>query len=388
MKNALRHAALAALAASVLIGCTSNGNKTSDVSSSGTQPGEIVLGCISPFTGTNADYGNQTKRGAELAVDEINAGGGIKGKKLRFVYEDDQGLAKNGPTALQKLASIDKVPAVLGPFQSTVVIPTAKTAEQLHVVILSASATADSIKDAGDYTFRIVPPNARQGQTAASFAKDVLHAKRAAIMPINDDYGKSIAAAFARSFTSGGGTIVDQEPFNAGTRDFRTLLTKVAASSPDVVFFPGNYEETGTLLKQAKQLSVQGAFLGSDSQMSPEFLKLAGSAAEGTFYTNIGMGRKTTDPLIKGFRTAFQKKYGGDPTTFEAYAYDAVMVLANAVKVSDGTADGIKAALYNTKNFAGVTGPISFDSFGEVDRDFAVEKVTNGQFSEVDRAGN
>lgn len=371
---------VAAVGAALLWLACSNSERSEGVPVSSSLPKEYVIGCIAPMTGDNQDYGSQTKRGAALAAEQINAAGGINGVPLRMIYEDDEGTAKGGASALQKLASVDKVPVVLGPFLSTIVLAVAPQANRDHVILLSASATADAIRESGDYVFRIVPPNRRQGETAATFALTKLNARRAAVVAINDDYGKTLTEAFVLAFERGGGKVVIVEPFNRGTTDFRSLITKVAGASPDIVFFPGNYQETGTLLRQARQQNLAMPFVGTDGQVGSGFLEVAGQAAEGTYYTDMGLGGPEAKDQTARFREAFRKRYDVDPSTFEAYAFDAVHVIASAIQRGGYGVEGLKTALYGTKGLVGVSGTISFDDHGEVDKQFSVKEVRDGAF--------
>jgi branched-chain amino acid transport system substrate-binding protein len=316
-----------------------------------------------------------------MAVEQLNANGGINGQPIEILYEDDQMSPKVATNAIQKLSTADKVPVILGAFGSTVTLAIAPIAERNKIVLLSASSTADKIRDAGDYIFRNVPPNARQAQTASDFCLAGLHAHKAAILAMNNDYGVSLRDEFLHDFKVGGGTIVASETYNPASTDYRTQLVKIGASKPDVIFFPGHYQESASILKQAVQLGIKTPFIGGDGSYSPDLIKVAGTAAEGSYYTMMAMGYGSADKEISSFTTAFKRKYGEEPGVYSAYAYDAVNLIADAVKRGGYTADGIKRSLYETKNFKGVTGITRFDSNGEVDKPFYIYQVKSGTFS-------
>jgi len=344
------------------------------------EPEEIKIGVITPLTGEGATYGEATKRGVDLAAEEINQKGGINGKKIRVIYEDDQLKPDVGANAIQKLITVDKVPVILGAFGSSVTLAIAPIAEKNKVVLFSASSTADAIKDAGDYIFRNVPPNSRQGTTAAEFVVGKLKAKAASVLYMNNDYGISLAKAFETSFKEKGGSLVITENYNPGDRDFRTHLSKIKIKQPPIIFYPGHYQESGLILRQAKEMGIKSVLIGGDGSYSPELIKIAGQGAEGSYYTLMAMGYGIADEEIKSFVTTFKNKYKDEPDVYSSYAYDAIKIIVHAIEKGGYNSDGIKNALYQIKNWKGVTGITSFDKFGEVDKPFYLYEVKNGTF--------
>lgn len=343
-------------------------------------PVDIQTGVITPLTGDGATYGEATKRGVDLAVEEINQKGGIKGKKIQVIYEDDQLKPEAGVDAIKKLINVHRVSVILGAFGSSVTLAIAPIAEANKVVLFSASSTADAIKDAGDYIFRNVPPNSRQGQSAAEFATNKLNAKAAAVLYINNDYGISLAKAFENAFKDRGGSVVITEKYNPGDREFSTQLSKIKSKEPLVVFYPGHYQESGLILKQAREMGVRGIFIGGDGSYSPELIKIAGKAAEGSYCTLMAMGYGVADEEIKRFTEAFKSKYRVEPDVYAAYAYDALKIVAHAIDKGGYNSDAIRNALYQIKEFKGVTGLTSFDKFGEVEKPFYIYEVKGQRF--------
>jgi len=344
------------------------------------QPESYTIGVITPLTGEGATYGDATKKGADLAVEEINRAGGVNNKPIRLVYEDDQMNPSTATSAIQKLVSVDKVPVILGAFGSSITLAIAPIAEKSKVVLFSASSTADAIKDAGDYIFRNVPPNSAQGKSAAEFVVRKLNVRTAAILLMNNDYGLSLSKSFEARFTELGGKVLTIEQYNPGDKDFRAPLSKIKGGNPDVIFYPGHYTESSIILRQAKELGIKSAFVGGDGSYSPELIKNAGNAAEGTYYTLMAIGYGVADDDIAKFNEAFRKKYKQDPDVYAAYAFDAIKIIASAIKNGGYTSEGIKNALYQTKDFKGVTGLTSFDKNGEVDKPFYVYVVKKGNF--------
>lgn len=338
------------------------------------------IGVLTPLTGGEANYGRSTKRGVDLAIEDINARLSNQKVALRAIYEDDQMNATVGTSAIQKLITADRVPAIIGPFGSSVVLAVAPIAERNKTVLLSASATADAIADAGDYIFRVVPPNRRQAQDVANFVWQMLKARRVSVLYLNNDYGVSLREAFEPVFKALGGEILSVESFESGATDFRTQLTRLKKVAPEVVFFPDHYKETALILKQARELGLQTLFIGGDGAVTDDMLKLAGAAAEGTYFANMAMDFGSPEPRVHAFVSAFRIKYNEGPDVYAAYAYDAMQIIARAVVEGGYSADAIKTYLYKMAPYDGLTGPIKFDSHGEVDKPFAINVVHDGRF--------
>jgi len=344
-------------------------------------PKQVVYGCVTTLTGEGATYGLATRRGIDLALEDLNRTRNGK-PPIAVVYEDDKLDPNAGRAAFQKLVAINHAPAVIGAFGSSVTLAVAPLAEQSKVVLFSASSTADAIRDAGDYVFRNVPTNNRQGATAAEFTVGTLKAKRAAILSMNNDYGQSLSQSFEENFTKAGGIIVGHETYNEGEVDFRGQLTKISAAKADIVFYPGHYQESGLILKQAREAGLKATFVGGDGSYSPKLIEIGGPAAEGSYYTLMAMADPRSNPAVVEFTQRFKAKYRDDPDVYAAYAYDAMRTLALAGDRGGYTGDAIKAALYKSDDH-GVTGETRFDRYGEVDKPFAIYKVTNGKFERL-----
>lgn len=340
------------------------------------------IGVLAPLTGEAASYGKSTKQGVDLAVSELNNDKFLD-KKIQIIYEDDKISAKDGVNALKKLIDSDHVPVVIGPFGSSVVLACAPVANQNKTVIISASATADSIANAGDYVFRIVPPNSRQGQDIADFSFHKLKSKKAAIIFQNNDYGITLRDAFQKHFTQLGGKILGIESSEAGATNFRTQLTKLKAVQPEVIFYPQHYAEGTITLKQAKELGMNAKFITADGAMTQELLTVAGNAAEGAYFSSMALGYGISDDLIMNLNTKFKAINNQEPDVYAAYYYEVTKIVAKAIKDSGYDADKIKNALYAmTANnaYKGVSGITSFDKNGEVNKSFYIYEAKKGKF--------
>lgn len=353
-------------------------NKSSD---------SLKIGVIGPFTGSGQQYGEVAKNGLSVALDEINGGGGIKGRKLELIYEDDQLNPQLGKSALNKLVSVDKVPLVIGPFTSGVTQAVAPEADRVKVVILSPTATNYKLKDAGDFFFRVCPSDTLQGRLLAKMAYENLGSRKVAVLYMNTDYGVGLQQVFAPEFERLGGKVVASEAFSQGGTDFRTQLTKIKQQSPDLIFMPSNYSEAAAILKQAKELGVNAKFLGGDGSFDPELIKLAGNAAEGFTLSTMAFG-DTSHPAVADFFKKYKDKFNEDPTPFAALWYDALKTAAAALDgvapdasgAANYSSDIIRQALYKVK-YRGVTGETEFDQFGEVTKPFTLYVVKDGQFT-------
>jgi branched-chain amino acid transport system substrate-binding protein len=348
-----------------------------------TEPGEIKIGAIAPLSGPAALYGEGMKRGIDLAVEELNANGGINGNKIQIVYEDSQIDPKLAVSAIQKLISVDKVPVVIGPMGSSEVLSVAPIAERKHVVVLSPTASTPEITNAGDYIFRNIPSDVYEGSETAKFAYQQLGFRKIAILYINNDYGVGLRDVFKRTFESLGGTITVAEAYEPGANDFRTQLTRIKDSEPEAIYSIA-YKENIQILKQIKELGIDAQILGTTPFEDPEILEKAGETAEGVIYAFVGYDPTSESEEVQQFLHNFSDKYGIQPDPSAAMSYDAMKIVALAIEKGGYTADGIKEALYGIKNFPGVAGLTSFDENGDAMKPIQFRIVKNGKFVKYD----
>ena len=340
---------------------------------------QITVGAVLPLSGDGAKYGVSARKGIELVISKANREGGIKGRKIVVVYEDSKGLPKDGVTALHKLITVNHVPAVIGGLFSSVTLAMAPVAETNHVVVLSPTSSAPSITHAGDYIFRNCASDVFEGKVMADAAYKRLGIRDVAIVYINNDYGVGIVDTFEKAFTALGGKILAEEAFSQGAVDFRAQLTKTAALHPDGVYIVG-YKELGNLLKQAYEMGLKTQFMSTVMFEDPDILAVAGKAADGVIYSARAYDPNGNNPVVRKFVADFNKRYGGIPDIFAAYAYDAARILVHAMKEGDTTADEIKRALYAIHDFPGVTGTTTFDKNGDVTQPAYLKTVKDGHF--------
>ncbi|MEP7212965.1 MAG: ABC transporter substrate-binding protein [Acidobacteriota bacterium] len=323
----------------------------------------IKVGVYADLTGQTSSFGQSTKNGVELAVEEINAAGGVNGKKIELIVEDDQGRPEQAKTVVSKLISQDKVQAIIGEVASTNSLAAAPVAQDAKIPMITPSSTNPKVTEVGDYISRVCFIDPFQGSVMAKFAANTLKAKTAAILgDVNSDYSKGLTQFFEEEFTRLGGKIVAKEAYTQSDPDFKGQLTKIRNLNPDVIYVPGYYGQVGIIAKQARELGMNMPLMGGDGWDSPELWKLGGDALKNTYISNH-YSAENPAPEIQNFVKAYTAKFGVSPDSLAALAYDAAKVLADAIKRAGGT-DSVKLkdAINATKNFAGVTGSITLDA--------------------------
>lgn len=338
--------------------CVQKGGPTNGTTSGDT----IKVGVYGDLTGQTSSFGQSTKNGIELAVEEINAAGGVNGKKIQLIVEDDQGRPEQAKTVVSKLINQDKVQAVLGEVASTNSLAAAPVAQEAKIPMITPSSTNPKVTEVGDYISRVCFIDPFQGSVMAKFAANTLKAKSAAILgDVNSDYSKGLTQFFEEEFTKLGGKVVAKEAYTQTDPDFKGQLTKIRNLNPDIIYIPGYYGQVGIIAKQARELDMNMPLLGGDGWDSPELWKLGGASLKNTYISNH-YSAQNPSPEIQNFVKAFKAKFNVEPDSLAALAYDAAKVLADAIKRAGGTDPAkLKDAINSTKDYAGVTGKISLD---------------------------
>ena len=299
-----------------------------------------------------------------LAVEEINAGGGIDGRQIELIIEDDAGDPKTSVTAFTKLSTVSKVPVVIGPLSSGASMATAPLADRYEVVQLSTLAGTIDLSDAGDYVFRIYPSSEIGSRYIAKIAIERFDAKRVAILYPNNSFGVTSKKFVTEVFEQTDTDIVAIETFNDGDRDFRTQLTKIAQANPDVIICSAYYEEGAQILVQAKQLGLDVPVLGEDGWFGP-IAEIAGEALKNLYFANVAFGPEYTEnEEMQRFIAAFRQRFGKSPNSYSAAGYTAVHIVKQAIETGgyDGTA--IKDVLYGL-DLQTAFGPLNYDTNGD-----------------------
>ncbi len=360
----------------ILAGCGGGGGRT-----------DILVGGYMGLTGSTATFGQSTKNAILLAVDEINAAGGVAGRKIKVTVEDDQSRPEEAATVVRKLISQDGVIAVLGEIPSSNSLAAAPICQEAGVPMITPSSTNPKVTATGDYIFRVCFIDPFQGTVMARFAYEHKNVRRAAILrDVRSDYSIGLADYFNETFTALGGQIVGDQSYSQGDSDFRPQLTDLKARNPEAIFVPGYYNDVGLIARQARELGITAPLLGGDGWDSPELFKLGGEAVVNSFFSNH-YSADDQSPRVQSFVTAYAARYGHKPDGLGALGYDAAQVLATALRAlaaADPAAiellagpapAGAKAReeraaaraklrdqIARVRDFPGVTGTISIDA--------------------------
>jgi branched-chain amino acid transport system substrate-binding protein len=375
MKHTIR-LVLLALCSLLLLSACNGGNKES-----GPPADEIIIGEYGSLTGSTATFGISTKNGIDIAVDEINKAGGILGKKVRVVVEDDQGKAEEAQTVVTKLITRDRVVAVLGEVASSNSIAAAPVAQQSGIPMISPSSTNPEVTRKGDYIFRVCFLDPFQGYVMAKFTANTLKLTKVAVFrEISSDYSVGLANAFIENFKKMGGAIVADESYNKGDTDFNAQLTSIKAKSPQAVFVPGYYTEVGLIARQAKKQGLNVPLLGGDGWDSPKLTEVGGKDLDGSFFSNH-YAVEDPSPAAQKFLAAYKERFNAVPDALGGLGYDSAMVLFDAIKRA-GSTEGMKIrdAIAQTKSFSGVTGTITLNAERNADKPAVVLEIKEGKF--------
>ena len=318
-----------------------------------------------------SEHGVPSRRGVEIAVAEVNKAGGINGRQVELIVEDEKDSPQTAVNAVKKLIEVDKVVAIVGPMTSGDMMAAGKIANDAKVVDISPTATTPQLSGYGAYLYRGCSRIDTQAKVLTKFVADTWKPKTVGIFFSNEPYGKGSDKFFGEEFEKLGIKVVAHEPFNRGARDFKTELTKIKAANPDILFIPGYTPETAPAAAQARQLGMNQKILGVYGDMDPVYIQLAGKAAEGHIIGGeYDEGYNT--PKNQAFKKTYEElvKKNNDPYNimFAALHYDAASMILDGMKKNGPTAEGIKKFMDETKDFDGVTGKLSFDQTHDIVR--------------------
>ncbi len=369
------------LVAALLVSFASCERRGPEGGGASTDTGPIKVGVYADLTGQTSSFGQSTKNGIQMAADELNKAGGVNGRQIQLVIEDDQGLPAQAATVVTKLINQDKVHAVLGEVASSNSLAAAPKAQEAKIPMITPSSTNPKVTQVGDYIFRVCFIDPFQGEVMAKFAANTLKAKTSAIMlDVNSDYSRGLAQFFEENFIKLGGRIVEKQSYTQTDQDFSGQLTAIRSANPDVIFVPGYYGQVGVIAKQAKSLGIKAPLLGGDGWDAPQLFQLGGEALNGSFMANH-YSYEDPRPEVKAFVDAYKARFNVVPDAIAALAYDAMKVLADAIK-RGGTTDGTKLrdAIAQTANYPGVTGSISINSERNAVKPAAVFELQNNKY--------
>ena len=346
----------------------------------------ILVGEFASLTGKEATFGLSSHEGTQLAIEELNAAGGVLGKKFQLLTEDDQSKAGEAATVVNKLISKDGVVAVLGEVASSRSLEAAPICQQNKIPMISPSSTNPKVTETGDFIFRVCFIDPFQGTVMANFAAKTLKASKVAVFTdVKSDYSKGLAKFFKEGFAKVGSQIVSELDYNGGDKDFKAQLTAIKSANPDAIFVPGYYTDAALICIQAKQLGLTVPLFGGDGWESSKLTEIGKDAVEGTYFSTH-YAPDAGSEKGKIFVEAYKKRFDGkQPDAMAALGYDSAMILADAIKRTNGT-DGtaIREALAGTKDFDAVTGKITINAQRDATKSAVILQVKDGGFKYVE----
>jgi branched-chain amino acid transport system substrate-binding protein len=345
--------------------------------------GDIPVGVYGALTGDQAAFGSSTVQGVRIAAEEINAAGGVLGRKIRLVIEDDQGRAEEAASVVTKLTTSNNVVALIGENSSNQSLAAAPIAQANKTPMISPSSTNPAVTEKGDYIFRVCFTDPYQGKALAAFVRNNLKLDNAAILlDKKNDYSVGLAEVFQKEFEAAGGKIVAQQSYSGGDTEFRPQLTAIKGANPQALFIPGFYTEVGQIAIQSRDLGLNVPLVGGDGWDSPTVIQIGGKSIEGSYFSDhyfVG----DTRAVVQKFVNEYKKRNGGrNPEATAALGYDALHIFVNAVKRANSLdSKAVRDQIAATKDYDGVSGKISMGPDRNPVKPVAMIKIENGQMN-------
>ena len=327
----------------------------------------ILLGHAGSMTGDEATFGDSTDKGIRLAVDEQNAKGGVKGKKLAVKTYDTQGKPEEAAIVSTRLVVEDKVQVLLGEVASSRSLAMAPIADKYQTPMVTPSSTNPKVTKDGErtrpYVFRVCFIDPFQGTVMAKFARETQKLGKVAVLrDVKNAYSVGLADVFLTKFKELGGTILDDQSYKAGDQDFKAQLTAIKGKKPQAIYVPGYYTDVALIARQARELGITVPLMGGDGWDSAKLYEISRGALDGSFFSNH-YSPEDPSPRIQDFVKAYQAKFGAVPDGLAATGYDAARIAFDAMtRATDLSGPAIRDALAATKDFAGATGIITIDA--------------------------
>ena len=380
MQHKMKQLAGAAVVAALSLAGTAHAQQVEDVK----------IGFAGPMTGAQAHYGEDFKNGVTLAVEDMNATKPmIGGKQVRFVLDaaDDQADPRTGTTVAQKLVD-DGIKGMIGHFNSGTTIPASRIYANAGIPEIAMATAPEYTQQGFKTTFRMMTSDTQQGSVAGTFAVKNLGVKKIAIVDDRTAYGQGLADQFAKAAQASGGKVIDREYTNDKAVDFKSILTKIKASNPDLIYFGGADSQAGPMVKQMKTLGIKAPLMGGEMVHTPTFLQIAGDAANGTVASLAGL---PLDQMPGGadYVAKYKKRFNEDVQTYSPYAYDGAMAMFDAMKAANST-DPAKYLPYlaKTNMQAVTTKDLAYDQRGDLKNGgITLYKVVDGKWTTLESVG-
>lgn len=348
----------------------------------------IYIATAACFTGQASVFGTQIRYGVELAQDEINSKGGIKGRRIEIIYQDDAANPQEANLVANKIVSNPEILAIVGHFNSSCSLAAKPIYRDAKIVSISPGSTNTEVCKGSPYFFRNIFTDKFQGESVATYAYKILQLKKAAVLFDNDDYGKGLKDNFCEKAKQLGLEVINPIAFDRESTDFRPLLANIMEQTPEIIFISGLYNQGALIVKQARELGITTPFISGEGLFNPGFLKLAGPASEGTLVTTPFIF-DLTKPEQKKFWDKTLEKFKNPPDCWTVLSYDALMIIAKAIEERGADRDAIRQYLASVnspeKAYKGFSGSLYFDENGDCKKPIAVSVVKNGQYAIADK---
>jgi len=347
----------------------------------------LSIGAILPMTGSGAQYGEEVRRGVEIAIEEINRNAGIKGIPMKMALEDSATDPKTAAFAFEKLTSTKKIQVIITEV-SGVVLALAPKANEKKVILFNVGAQNPEIRKAGPYVFSNINDATVESKLLAEFAFNKLGFRKAAVLFADVAYGEGARSIFSDSFRKLGGSIVAETSFREDGLDFRAQIIEVKKANPEVVYLPGHTKDMAKVLKQAFEMGFRPQWLSYTAFEGEDILRIARNAAEGVIYTSMSLEYENAPFLVKQFIDEFKNKYSIDPGIYSATGYDATLLIAKAIVSTTNDATQIREYFLSMAPFEGASGITKFLPNGAVEKSLIYKIVRDGKFVIFDRSAN
>ncbi len=343
----------------------------------------IKVGEYGSLTGKEASFGQSAHMGITMAIEEVNAAGGVLGQKLELITEDNQTMPGQSATAAKKLISRDKVIALIGEVSSGRSLEAAPIAQASRIPMIAPAATNPKVTQSGTYIFRVCFIDSFQAKVIAKFVANELKARKVAILSsVSNAYSVGLAKYFRENFTAGGGTIGADQKYSEGDKDFRAQLTAISAAGCDVVFVPGYYTEAALIVRQGRELGLAMPFVGGDGWVSDQLLQIGGDAMNGCYYSTH-FSSENSSPAVRSFVSKFRARWNNQlPDAFAALGYDSLGMLVDAIRRAGTTEEPrLRDALAATKDFEGATGSTTMDANRDATKPATIIAIREGKLN-------
>lgn len=346
------------------------------------QPGEVKVGVILPLTGTSADNGENMRRGLELAVEEINSNTKTN-HPITLIYENSEYKSDKSVAAINKLISLDKTKFIIGEYGSSQTLSITPIAEQNKVILITPASQADKISQAGDYIFRTQISADQEAKIFSEYLYKKIGQEKIGILALNSDYGISYIDDFSKHFADLGGSVGLVQKYEAQDINFRTLLLKTKEAGDKNLLLIANRKTAGIILKTAKELNLPLIFFATSVVEGDELIKIAGPAAEGLIYP-YPFDADFDSKSVSDYQEKYKSKFSSGSEMISANSYDTLKILSWCLEKVGAEVEAVKQCLYNTQNYGGASGTISFDKNGDVTKNLFIKTVKNGQFVKLE----